>query len=62
MPWEFIESDPGAELQEPADPGMELRSIAPNTEAPDDGTGLGSEFQLHRRAAQLRVPEGLDGR
>jgi hypothetical protein len=58
---QFNLNDPGAIPAEP-DPGSERHSTQANDEAPDDTTGLGSEFQQHRLEAQARVPEGLDGK
>jgi hypothetical protein len=44
---------------QPADPGAEQRGISTNTEASDDATGFGSEFQMRRQQAQSRPVEGL---
>jgi hypothetical protein len=54
-----ILTDPDAAPVASNDPGSETRSPDPNIEAPDDGTGLGSEFQRRRLMAQQRIPEGL---
>jgi hypothetical protein len=62
MPAQIDDMNPDPAPTGSPDPGAEIRSFATNTEAPDDQTVFGSEFQMRRQQAQQRVPEGLDGR